>query len=155
MRESDGSFTSRRKIIGSGKFAFLLCDQTFDAYEDVVKAVLEDGDWSFSIFREVHRGRLERNFIEDGRGNDVRQSENPCEQPYWRVAKLFEEHIVYIPLTGVQIEEESVCIGNVTIKEITDDELVSILESRERHFPDLSGGAIERQNSIGETKRSI
>ncbi len=153
--ESDGSFANRRVIIGSGKLAFLLCDQTIDAYEDVVKTLLADEDWS---------SRFSEKFIEEGLNRILltMTEEMTSANLKIHVTHLIEdlqsyskEHVVYIPLTGVQIEGEPVRIGNVTIKEITDDELVSILERWERHFPEVSGGSIERQNNIRSTQRNI
>jgi hypothetical protein len=153
--ESDGTFANRRTIIGAGDLAFLLCDETLDAYEDVVRTLLKNEDWSL---------RFSEKFIEEGLNKILLKmtEEKTLSNLRSHVSSFIEdvqvyakEHVVYVPLTGIQVEANPVQIGNVTIREITDEELVSILESWERHFPNIAGGAIERQNNVRESQRSI
>lgn len=147
--------TRRHKILVRGELELAMCDASLDAYDKVIKSLLKNADWALRFSEEFIEGKVNAillNLAEGMASDDVKILVRDLIEYLQNYSK---EHVVYLPLTGVEVEGQPVCIGNITIKEITDAELVSILGNWEERFPDLPEGAVARQEHVRETQRII
>ena len=121
----------RSRFISREGIAFRLTDGCLDLWDDILEDLLIKNDWNKKFSEEHVDAKLQEiisKIIKDGNSQKAFEYFDQLTNEYEQFSK---EHILHIPLFGIELNEGSIKIGNLNLKKMDDkntDELISRLE---------------------------
>jgi hypothetical protein len=121
----------RSRFISREGTAFRLTGECLDLWDDILEDLLIKNDWNKKFSEKYVDSKLQEiisKIIKDENSQKAFEYFDQLTNEYDQFSK---EHILHIPLFGIELNEGSIKIGNLNLKKMDDkntDELVSRLE---------------------------
>ncbi len=122
----------RTKHIMSEGIAFSLSNEFVDLFEDVARILLQDESWSEKFSEKYVDNLLQKvlaKTLRDGKSDNI---EAYIDEIIDDFNSYSQEHIVYVPLAGIQMSMDELLIGKVALRKMTDSNVASLMSDIEK-----------------------
>lgn len=112
--------------------AFNLSNEFVDLFEDVARTLLQDENWSEKFSEKYVDGLLQRILAKTLRDGKPDKIELYVDEIIDEFKSYSLEHIVYVPLVGIQMSMEELPVGKIVLKKMTDSNTAVLMSEIEK-----------------------
>ncbi len=138
----------RSKIHSSEDIAFGLIDDYADIFDEISRELLQKERWIEKFSEKYIDEQINKIIIKIIRDENSEKALEYFDQLVTEVEQYSKEHIVYVPLFGIELPNDPVKIGNITLKRMNDTEVEGLLEKLESIVLGTEGTTESKQKNF-------